>query len=344
MSTNKVLITGSCGLVGSEAVHYFLNLNFEVIGIDNNNRGSWFNGASTSIVLNSLKKMKHYSHNDFSIIEAKKVQKLIKTTKPDLIIHCAAQPSHDKSAEIPLDDFATNAFGTMSLLDPVRRYCPDSPFIYISTNKVYGDRPNKIPMKESDLRFDYNDPEFENGINEQMSIDQCLHSPFGGSKLSADIMVQEYGRYYDMPTACFRCGCITGIRQQGVKLHGFLSHLCKTARDEKLFTIYGHKGKQVRDNIHSYDLVSAFYEFYKNPKSGVVYNIGGGKENSCSILEAISLIEKISGIAMKTSYDKGRKGDHICYYTDCSKFKSEYPEWNKTMSLNDILNEMLLTK
>jgi CDP-paratose 2-epimerase len=342
MPTNKVLITGSCGLVGSEAVHYFLNLNFEVIGIDNNNRGSWFNGASTTKVLSSLTQNKGYSHNDFDITEYKRVQKLIKTEKPALIIHCAAQPSHDLSAEIPLDDFSTNAFGTMSVLDPVRRYCPDSPFVYVSTNKVYGDRPNQISMKESDLRFDYNDPEFENGISERMSIDQCLHSPFGGSKLSADIMVQEYGRYYDIPTACFRCGCITGIRQQGVKLHGFLNHLCKTAKSGNLFTIYGHDGKQVRDNIHSKDLVSAFHEFYKSPKNGAVYNIGGGKENSCSILEAMNIIKEISGIDMQSNHGPSRKGDHICYYTDNSKFKSDYPEWEKKMSLQDIFKEMLL--
>ena len=335
----KVLITGSCGLVGSEASHYFANHNFEIIGIDNNNRAKWFN-ASTAIVLKSLLELREYTHNDFSITDLRKVDSLIQSEKPDLIIHAAAQPSHDYSATIPYVDFQVNSVGTMNLLEAVRKYCPESPFVFVSTNKVYGDNPNLEPVIESDLRFDFTE---SNGVNETMSIDHCLHSPFGGSKLSADIMVQEYGRYFGIPTVCFRCGCITGKRQQGAKLHGFLNHLCKTARSQELYTICGFGGKQVRDNIHSYDLVTAFHQFYKNPKPGAVYNIGGGLENSCSILEAINLIQGISGYLVSTTFGDERKGDHKCYYTDYSKFQCDY-QWEPTISLNDILAEMLISK
>lgn len=343
MGFDKVLITGSCGLVGSEAVRYFANLGAKVLGIDNNARRYWFgSGGDTTCVKSHLEKIPRYKHIDVSVVQYARIEKIVRQFQPDLVIHCAAQPSHDKSAEIPLQDFHVNATGTINVLEAIRVECPDTPFVFCSTNKVYGDRPNLIPVIETDTRFEYADPKYQVGINEEMSIDNCTHSPFGASKASADLIVQEYGRYFGMRTVCFRCGCITGSNHQGVEKHGFLNYLCRTARQKQPYTLYGYQGKQVRDNIHAYDLVRAFDHWTKGPMyCGEAYNIGGGKDNSCSILEAISLIEELSGWKIPTKDGDARVGDHRCYYTDFSKFQRHHPDWKLTRDLKCILTEML---
>lgn len=342
MNINNILITGSCGLVGSEAVSFFTNLGINVHGLDNNSRSVYF-GEKASIIdiLILLNQNNRYYHNNIDITNKNDLKKIVKRIRPDAIIHCAGQPSHDKSSEMPLLDFEVNALGTVSLIDCVREICPDSPFVYVSTNKVYGDHPNNLELIELETRYDFKDSKYHNGIDEKMSLDQCIHSPFGVSKTSADLMVQEYGLYFGMPTVCFRCGCITGSNQKGVELHGFLNYLCKVAKQKETYRIYGNKGKQVRDNLHASDLVLAFYEFIKNPKKGKVYNIGGGKENSCSIVEAIDKIKSIGGFEINTLELESRKGDHICYYTNNFKFKSDYPDWQITKKLDQIIQEML---
>lgn len=342
MAIRKVLITGSCGLVGSEAVRFFSSVGAQITGIDNDKRGDWFGKyGSTVPVLHKLNKIANYRHHSVSVINKMALSQIVQLFRPDLIIHCAAQPSHDKSAEIPFEDFMVNAAGTMNLLEAAREYCPESPFIHLSTNKVYGDRPNKMPLWEKETRFEVGCSDDLAGVGESMPIDQCLHSPFGASKASADLMVQEYGRYYDMPTACFRCGCITGADQQGVELHGFLSYLCRSVKQGKQYTIYGHKGKQVRDIIHAHDLARAFDEFANSPRKGEVYNIGGGFQNSVSILEAIKMIEDRTGQKAKIAEGAPRKGDHICYYSNLDKFKSHYPKWAITRNLDSIIDELL---
>lgn len=342
MGLSKVLITGSCGLVGSEATRYFAKIGMKVFGIDNDKRGDWFGQqGSVSPMINKFKHLANYTHHSFSIINKMMIEQVVKLCRPDLIIHCAAQPSHDKSAQIPFEDFMVNAAGTVNLLEAARAYCPETPFIHLSTNKVYGDRPNQIKLRESIARFHYDEEQWMKGIDETMPIDQSMHSPFGASKASADLMVQEYGRYYGLPTVCFRCGCITGEDHQGVELHGFLNYLCRTAKAKKVYKVYGHKGKQVRDNIHAYDLATAFHEFALNPKGGEVYNIGGGKDNSCSIISAITKIEDISGLKVETEEAPPRKGDHIVYYTNYAKFQRDYPNWKITKELDDILESML---
>jgi len=266
---------------------------------------------------------------------------LIHSLKPDAIVHTAAQPSHDKAAQIPFEDFDTNAVGTFNLLEATRRYSTSIPFVHLSTNKVYGDAPNEIKMVELEKRFDYADSNFANGISETFRIDQTKHSLFGASKVSADISVQEYGRYFNMPTACLRGGCLTGPDHSGVELHGFLSYLIKCNLEEKEYTIFGYKGKQVRDNIHSLDVARFIHEFIINPRSGEVYNIGGGKNNTCSILEAFDIISGLSGKEMKYTYqDTNRIGDHICYYSDLTKMKNHYPNWDITKSLQETFEEI----
>ena len=342
MKYKKALITGSCGLIGSESVFFYLDLGFEVWGIDNNSRFTYF-GKNASIMKNlkNLTDFKNYHHINCCITDPL-IEKIILKIQPDLIIHCAAQPSHDKSSLIPDQDFKINAVGTLNLLEGTRKNCPDCVFIFVSTNKVYGDNPNKIKLRELKQRFEFDDPFFLKGINEKMSLDQCVHSPFGVSKTAADLMVQEYGKYYGIKTSCFRCGCVTGKKQKGVELHGFLNYMCKVIKNKKKYIIYGHKGKQVRDNMHSFDLVNAFHEFFLNPKKGEVYNIGGGKNNSCSILESIKIIEEISGLKFSIDFGEARKGDHICYYTDYSKFSYDYPNWKLSKNLNFIFKEMIL--
>ncbi len=265
---------------------------------------------------------------------------LVAHIRPDVIIHAAAQPSHDKAASIPFDDFDINAVGTLNLLEAARHYCCESPFVHMSTNKVYGDAPNSILLNELETRWDYADPQFAEGIPESFTIDQSKHSLFGVSKLASDVMVQEYGRYFNMPTCCLRGGCLTGPNHSGVELHGFVSYLIKCNIEEKQYTIYGYKGKQVRDNIHSFDVSQFIWEFIQSPRCAEVYNIGGGKENSCSILEAFKLVESITGNEMRYSYtEKNREGDHICYYSNLAKMKTQYPRWNITKSLKDIFQE-----
>ena len=285
--------------------------------------------------------LKKFTHHELDIRDRQGVINLIGTIKPDAIVHTAAQPSHDKAAAIPFEDFDTNAVGTFNLLEATRQFSTNIPFIHMSTNKVYGDAPNEIQMIELDKRFDYLDETYKNGISENFRIDQTKHSLFGASKVSADISVQEYGRYFNMPTACLRGGCLTGPNHTGVELHGFLSYLVKCNLEEREYTIFGYKGKQVRDNIHSYDVARFIEEFIKAPRVAEVYNLGGGKENTCSILEAFDIISDISGKEMKYKYDTtNRIGDHICYYSDLRKMKSHYPNWKITKSLRDTFEEI----
>jgi CDP-paratose 2-epimerase len=285
--------------------------------------------------------LERFHHHEVDIRDRANLLSLVNEIKPDVIVHAAAQPSHDRAADIPFDDFDTNAVGTLNMLEAARRSCPESPFIHLSTNKVYGDAPNRIALKELKMRWDYDDPQYGNGIPETFPIDQSKHSLFGASKLAADMMVQEYGRYFGMPTCCLRGGCLTGPNHSGVELHGFLSYLIKCNVEQKEYKVFGYKGKQVRDNIHSYDVARFIYGFSQNPRPGEVYNLGGGKDNSCSILEAFEMIERLSGNKQRFVYvDQNRIGDHICYYSDLRKMKSHYPDWQITKSLADIFEEI----
>jgi CDP-paratose 2-epimerase len=339
-----LLVTGSCGLIGSEVSLFFARLGFQVVGIDNNLRAVFFGPeGDTTWVLGRLKEqIPGYRHSALDIRNREALLPFVKDTKPDLIIHTAAQPSHDRAAAIPFLDFETNALGTLHLLEAARQYCPESPFIHMSTNKVYGDRPNEIALKELESRWDYDDPVYENGIPETLSIDQSKHSIFGASKVAADVMVQEYGRYFNMPTCCLRGGCLTGPNHSGVELHGFLSYLVKCNMDGREYTVFGYKGKQVRDNIHSHDVARFMLEFSKAPRVAEVYNLGGGKQNACSILEAFAMVQRHTGQAMKWRYvNQNRSGDHICYYSDLRKMKAHYPAWDITRPLDSIFREIV---
>ncbi|HEX4770010.1 MAG TPA: NAD-dependent epimerase/dehydratase family protein [Bryobacteraceae bacterium] len=343
MQSRSVLVTGSCGLIGSEVCIFFAREGFSVTGIDSNHRAVFFGAeGDTTWSLGRLRRdIPQYRHEPIDIRDRDRVLDLIEELRPDLIVHTAAQPSHDRAAQIPFLDFEVNGLGTLHLLEAARRSCPESPFIFTSTNKVYGDRPNMIPLRELDTRWDYADPAFENGIAESLSVDQSTHSIFGVSKLAADVMVQEYGRYFNMPTCCLRGGCLTGPNHCGVELHGFLSYLLKCNMEGREYKVFGYKGKQVRDNIHSEDVASFMYEFFRAPRAAEVYNLGGGKGNSCSILEAFALAEEITGKRMKWRYvDENRVGDHICYYSDQRKMKEHYPAWRLTKSLRDIFEEI----
>ena len=340
----KLLVTGSSGLIGSEVCTYFAKQGNIIHGVDNNERAVFFGPqGDTSWRLRELQNsIKDFSHHDLDIRERQRVLDLIKKIKPDAIIHTAAQPSHDKAASIPFDDFDVNAVGTLNLLEATRQFCSDSPFVHMSTNKVYGDGPNEVSLKELDTRWDYADPTYENGISESFSIDQCKHSLFGASKVAADIMVQEYGRYFGMATCCLRGGCLTGPSHSGVELHGFLSYLVKCNLDGKTYKIFGYKGKQVRDNIHSEDVAQFIDLFVQSPRSGEAYNLGGGKENSCSILEAFEICESHSGNSQKYEYlEDNRIGDHICYYSDLTKIKSHYPTFTLRHSLSDTIKQIV---
>ena len=340
----RLIVTGSMGLIGSEVSEYFLEKGWEVYGIDNNQRAIFFglqgdNSSNKDRLAKFGAQYKLYSEID--IRDRNAIIDIIPTIKPDAIVHTAAQPSHDRAASIPFEDFDTNAVGTFNLLESLRRYSTDVPFIHLSTNKVYGDAPNLIKMKELETRFEYDDINYLNGISENFSIDQSKHSLFGASKVSADISVQEYGRYFNMPTACLRGGCLTGPNHSGVELHGFLSYLIKCNIEEKEYNVFGYKGKQVRDNIHSYDVARFIEEFIQAPRVAEVYNIGGGKEKSISILEAFELISKISGKPMKYKYvDQNRIGDHICYYSDLSKMKEHYPNWGITKGIEEVFYDI----
>jgi CDP-paratose 2-epimerase len=339
----KALITGSCGLIGSEVAVYLAREGLNVSGIDNNQRAVFFGKeGDTRWTLQRLRSVvPGYKHFDLDIRDRAGILRTIQDLRPDLVIHTAAQPSHDKAAAIPFEDFDTNAVGTLNLLEAVRRFCPEAPFVHMSTNKVYGDLPNTIAMKESETRWDYSDPNFEFGIPETFSIDQSKHSLFGASKVAADIMVQEYGRYFDMPTCCLRGGCLTGPNHSGVELHGFLSYLIRCNVEQREYKVFGYKGKQVRDNIHSEDVARFILAFCEQPRVGEVYNIGGGKENSCSIWEAFNMIEQITGQKQRYIYvDQNRSGDHICYYSDLRKMKAHYPSWTITIPLADIFRDI----
>lgn len=340
----KLLVTGSSGLVGSEVCMFFASEGYEVHGIDNNQRAVFF-GAQGDTRWNQKRlqqTLHNFCHYELDIRDRQGISKTIKEIQPDVIIHAAAQPSHDKAAEIPYDDFDTNAGGTLNILEAARQFAPEAPFIHMSTNKVYGDKPNTIRLKELDTRWDYDDAEYENGIPETFSIDQSKHSLFGASKVAADIMVQEYGRYFSMPTCCLRGGCLTGPNHTGVELHGFLSYLIKCNIEEKKYFIYGYKGKQVRDNIHSYDIACFMKAFIDDPRNGEVYNLGGGKGNTCSIIEAFAITQEFSEKEQQYEYiDKNREGDHICYYSDLSKMKNHYPAWNISISLKDTIRQIV---
>jgi CDP-paratose 2-epimerase len=338
-----LIVTGSSGLIGSEVCVHFANLGWKIHGIDNNQRAVFF-GPSGDTRWNQRrleKTIRGYQHHELDMRDREGIIRVVQDIKPDAIVHTAAQPSHDKAASIPFDDFDTNAVGTFNLLEATRRYSTQIPFVHMSTNKVYGDAPNEIPLVELERRWDYADEKYKNGIPETFRIDQTKHSLFGASKVSGDISVQEYGRYFNMPTACLRGGCLTGPNHTGVELHGFLSYLVKCNLEQKEYTVFGYKGKQVRDNIHSHDVARFIEEFIKAPRIAEVYNIGGGKNNTCSIQEAFDIISGISGIPMKWKYtEENRIGDHICYYSDLSKMKSHYPHWDITKSLEDTFKEI----
>ncbi len=343
MAKPQVLVTGSSGLIGSEVCLYFHEQGCAVHGIDNNQRAVFFGPqGDTSWNRERLTaSIPGFGHHSVDIRDRDGVLALIETLRPSAIVHTAAQPSHDRAAAIPFDDFDTNAVGTLNLLEAARRFCPESPFIHMSTNKVYGDRPNSIAMSEQETRWEYADPVFANGIAEDFSIDQSTHSLFGASKVAADVLVQEYGRYFGMPTCVLRGGCLTGPNHSGVQLHGFLSYLVKCNLEQREYTIFGYKGKQVRDNIHSTDVARFIWQFFQNPRVAEVYNIGGGKQNSCSILEAFKITEEISGRAQQFRYeDTARVGDHICYYSDLSKMRAHYPNWDISISLRATIGEI----
>ncbi len=338
------LVTGSSGLIGSEVAAFFSSKGYTIHGVDNNQREVFF-GPQGNTRWNQERlgrALKGFTHHELDIRNRPEVLKLMETLKPAVIIHTAAQPSHDLSARIPFDDFDVNAGGTLNMLEAARRACPESPFIHMSTNKVYGDRPNLIQLKELETRWDYADLEFAQGIPESFSIDQSKHSLFGASKVAADVMVQEYGRYFGLPTCCLRGGCLTGPNHSGVELHGFLSYLVKCNLEGREYKVFGYKGKQVRDNIHSGDVASFMYEFSQAPRAGEVYNLGGGKDNSCSILEAFKMAEACTGKKQVHTYvDQARSGDHICYYSDLRKMKEHYPRWQLTRSLSKIFEEIV---
>jgi len=339
----KVLITGSSGLIGSEAVTYYDRQGDTVHGIDNNLRREFFGPTGdTRWNLERLRTTtKRFTHHDLDIRDRSRMLDLAKQERFDLIIHCAAQPSHDKAKEIPFVDFDVNAVATVNLLEATRLTNPEAVFIFMSTNKVYGDAPNELPLRELPTRWDYARPEDFNGVREDCRIDRTTHSLFGASKTAADLMAQEYGRYFGLKVGVFRGGCLTGEHHSGVALHGFLSYLVKVAQAGETYTILGYKGKQVRDQIHSSDVLAAFAEFTKNPRPGEVYNLGGGRENSASILECIQKIEAFTGKKISWKYvDQARVGDHICYISDLTKFKTHYPNWKINCSLDQILQRM----
>lgn len=343
----KVLVTGSSGLIGSEAVEHFDRQGDQVFGIDNNMRQVFFGPAGdTSWNLERLKRnTKRFTHTSLDIRDRKSIEDLFRTHRFDLIVHCAAQPSHDKARDIPLLDFEVNALGTIQLLESTRQHSPEAVFVFLSTNKVYGDAPNEIALKEIETRYDYARPEDFEGVTENCRIDRTTHSLFGASKAAADLVAQEYGRYFGMNVGVFRGGCLTGPSHSGVELHGFLSYLVKVLLKGGKYSVFGYKGKQVRDNIHSHDVVRAIEEFAANPRPGEVYNMGGGRGNSISLLEAIARIESMTGRKLDWNYvDEARKGDHICYISNLGKFKSHYPKWTVTRNLDSIFEELVALK
>lgn len=340
----SLLVTGASGLIGSEVCTHFASLGWRIHGVDNNQRAVFF-GPQGDTRWNQSRlqcEIPGFVHHEVDIRNREGMLSLLKEVRPNAIVHTAAQPSHDRAAAIPFDDFDTNAVGTFNLLEATRQACPESPFVHMSTNKVYGDRPNEISLRELETRWDYADPNYEHGIAENFSIDQSKHSLFGASKVAADIVVQEYGRYFNMPTCCLRGGCLTGPNHSGVELHGFLSYLVKCNLEEREYRVFGYLGKQVRDNIHSEDVARFMAAFIDAPRSAEVYNLGGGKANSCSILEAFAITERITGKPQKFTYvEENRIGDHICYYSDLRKMRSHYPIWDITHSLESTINQIV---
>jgi CDP-paratose 2-epimerase len=339
-----ILVTGSSGLIGSETVEYFDRQGHEVVGVDNNMRREFFGPAGDTLWnLERLKRAtKRFTHAAMDIRDRIAIDELFNARRFDLIVHCAAQPSHDKARDIPLLDFEVNALGTVNLLEATRQHCPEAVFVFMSTNKVYGDAPNEIALKELETRWDYARPEDYEGVTESCRIDRTMHSLFGASKAAADLVAQEYGRYFGMKVCVFRGGCLTGPSHSGVQLHGFLSYLVKVTLSGETYMVFGHKGKQVRDNIHSHDVVLAIEEFAANPRPGEVYNLGGGRDNSISMLEAIERVGQMTGRKLNWRYvEEARKGDHICYISNLVKFRTHYPSWRITRSLDSILEEMI---
>ena len=339
----SILVTGSSGLIGSEVSSYFTAEGWQVHGVDNNGRAVFFgpNGDTRWNQRRLAAELRGFTHHELDIRDRAGVLALVAELKPTAIVHTAAQPSHDLAAKMPFDDFDTNAVGTMNLLEAARRAVPESPFVHMSTNKVYGDAPNELPLVELETRWDYARAEDHAGIDEGCRIDRSMHSLFGASKVAADVMVQEYGRYFGMPTCCLRGGCLTGPNHSGVELHGFLSYLVKCNVTGKRYTVYGYKGKQVRDNIHSLDVARFAHAFIEKPRSGETYNLGGGRNNSCSIIEAFALAEAVSGKKMQYDYvDQNRAGDHVCYISNLEKMRRHYPGWDLTKSLADIFEEI----
>ena len=340
-----ILVTGASGLIGSEVATYFAQeLGYVVHGLDNNQRAVFF-GPQGDTRWNRVRlerELTGYVHHDLDIRDRAGVLALVRELRPAAIVHAAAQPSHDRAAAIPFDDFDTNAVGTLNFLEAARQACPESPFVHMSTNKVYGDAPNRIALVEQESRWEFADPAYAGGIAEDFPVDQCLHSLFGASKLAADVMVQEYGRYFGLPTCCLRGGCLTGPNHSAVELHGFLSFLVKRNLEGTEYRVYGYKGKQVRDNIHAVDVARFMAAFIAAPRAGEVYNLGGGKANSTSILEAFKLAEKHSGRPMRYTYvDEPRIGDHVCYYSDLTKMRAHYPGWDITLSLDETVRQIV---
>jgi len=339
-----LLVTGSSGLIGSEMVRYFHSLGWRIHGFDNNMRADFF-GVQGDTRWNRDRLMlecKHFTHHELDIRLRQDVHDWLRRIKPQAVIHTAAQPSHDLAAQRPFDDFDVNAVGTLNLLEAMRQTCPDAPLVHLSTNKVYGDAPNRIALRELPTRWDYDDPTFHDGIGEDFTIDQSTHSLFGASKVAGDILVQEYGRYFGMPTCCLRGGCLTGPSHSGVELHGFLSYLIKVNVTGGIYKVFGYKGKQVRDNIHSLDVARFAEQFIATPRYAEVYNIGGGRSNSCSILEAFECAEALTGQPMRWEYvEEAREGDHICYISNLDKMRRHYPSWDITKTLDDIFGELV---
>ena len=342
-----VLITGSCGLVGSESVKFFTSKGFDVVGVDNNYRMKFFgkDGDTRWVKNNLIKFHKNYTHINADIRNYLALEKIYKKYKNSikLIIHSAAQPSHDWAKKKPFVDFNINALGTLNLLNLTKKYSYNAPFVFLSTNKVYGDNPNSLPLRELNSRWEIvKKNKFFRGIDESMSLDNCVHSFFGASKSYADLIVQEYGKNEGLKTVCFRAGCITGPNHSGARLHGFLSYLVKSSLKYHSYSVYGYKGKQVRDNIHSYDLVKCFWNYFKKPRVGEVYNIGCGRKSNCSVVEALNSVESILNIKVKRIFHKtNRVGDHIWYISDTTKFKKHYPNWKQKYNIKEIIEELV---
>jgi CDP-paratose 2-epimerase len=346
MARKTALVTGSSGLIGSEAVSFLDARGWAVHGIDNNMRRDFFgeHGDTTWNLERLRGTTRRFEHHDVDVRDRATMLQLVDGLRPDLIIHAAAQPSHDLAASRPFDDFDDKAVGTLNLLEAARRSCPEAPFGFLSTNKVYGDAPNELPLVELETRWDYADPAQKDGIDETCRIDATMHSLFGASKVAADVLVQEYGRYFGMPTVCFRGGCLTGPHHSGAELHGFLAYIARAIREGRTYRIFGYKGKQVRDNIHSYDVCTAIMAFSERPVPGAVYNLGGGRDNSISVLEAIERFEDLLVRKLGREYvEEPRRGDHICYISDLSRLRSDFPDWGITISLDEILRQLAET-